>query len=44
LEGIDGSTTEFRFQGQTEDGKIDDRNFRFSVPPGVEVIDGSFAP
>jgi outer membrane lipoprotein carrier protein len=44
LEGIDGSTTEFRFQGQTEDGKIDDQNFRFSVPPGVEVIDGSFAP
>jgi outer membrane lipoprotein carrier protein len=44
LEGTDGSRTEFRFQGQTEDGKIDDKSFRFEMPPGVEVIDGSFAP
>jgi outer membrane lipoprotein carrier protein len=44
LEGTDGSSTEFRFQEQTEDGKIDDQSFRFSVPPGVEVIDGNFAP
>jgi outer membrane lipoprotein carrier protein len=44
LEGTDGSTTEFRFQRQTEDGKIDNESFRFSVPPGVEVIDGSFVP
>ena len=44
LEGIDGSTTEFRFQGQTEDGKIDDQSFRFAVPPGVEGIDGDSAP
>jgi outer membrane lipoprotein carrier protein len=44
LEGTDGSSTEFRFQRQTEDGKIDDQSFRFSVPPGVEVIDGNFAP
>ncbi len=44
LEGTDGSSTEFRFHGQREDGKIDDQSFRFSVPPGVEVIDGNFAP
>jgi outer membrane lipoprotein carrier protein len=44
LEGTDGSSTEFRFQGQTEDGKIDDQSFRLEVPPGVEVIDGNFAP
>jgi outer membrane lipoprotein carrier protein len=44
LEGTDGSSTEFRFQGQTEDGKIDDQSFHFQVPPGVEVIDGNFAP
>jgi len=44
LQETDGSSTEFRFQRQTEDGKIDDQSFRFSVPPGVEVIDGSFAP
>ena len=44
LEETDGSSTEFRFQRQTEDGKIDDRNFHFTVPPGVEVIDGNFAP
>jgi len=44
LEGTDGSSTEFRFQQQTEDGKIDDQSFRFDVPAGVEVIDGNFAP
>lgn len=44
LEGTDGSSTEFRFQGQTEDGKIDDQSFQFEVPPGVEVLDGNFAP
>ena len=44
LEETDGSSTEFRFHGQTEDGKIDDQSFRFDVPPGVEVIDGDFAP
>jgi outer membrane lipoprotein carrier protein len=44
LEGTDGSSTEFRFQGQTEDGKINDQSFRFAVPAGVEVIDGNFAP
>jgi outer membrane lipoprotein carrier protein len=44
LEGTDGSTTEFRFRQQTEDGKIDDQSFHFSVPPGVEVIDGNFVP
>src|ERR1700722_3624255 len=27
LEGTDGSRTEFRFQGQTEGGKIDDKSF-----------------
>ena len=44
LQGTDGSSTEFRFQGQTEDEKIDDQNFRFAVPPGVEVMDGNFTP
>jgi outer membrane lipoprotein carrier protein len=44
LEGTDGSSTEFRFQQQTEDGKINDQSFRFEVPAGVEVIDGNFAP
>ena len=44
LEETDGSSTEFRFQQQTEDGKIDEQNFRFTVPQGVEVIDGNFAP
>jgi outer membrane lipoprotein carrier protein len=44
LEGMDGSSTEFRFRGQKEDGKIDDQSFRFEVPAGVEVIDGNFTP
>ena len=44
LEETDGSSTEFRFQGQTEGVKLDDEKFHFTVPPGVEVMDGSFAP
>jgi outer membrane lipoprotein carrier protein len=44
MEETDGSSTEFRFHGQTEDGKIDDQSFRFVVPPEVEVIEGNFAP
>jgi len=44
LEETDGSSTEFRFQGQREDVRIDDQSFRFLVPPGVEVIDGNFTP
>ena len=44
LEETDGSSTEFRFHGQTEDGKMDDQSFRFAVPPGVEVMDGNFTP
>jgi len=44
LDGTDGSSTEFRFQGEVENRKIDDRDFRFAVPPGVEVLDGNFAP
>jgi outer membrane lipoprotein carrier protein len=44
LEETDGSSTEFRFQGQTEDVRIDDESFRFEVPPGVEVMDGNIAP
>ncbi|MGH9498217.1 MAG: outer membrane lipoprotein chaperone LolA [Terriglobales bacterium] len=44
LEETDGSSTEFRFRGQAEDVRIDDRNFRFKAPPGVEVIDGTLIP
>lgn len=34
----DGSTTEFRFQGIVENLPIDDHQFRFVPPAGVEII------
>jgi len=40
IQEVDGSTTEFRFTGQQEDLQIADQQFRFSSPPGVEVVSG----
>ncbi|MGC2197001.1 MAG: outer membrane lipoprotein chaperone LolA [Terriglobales bacterium] len=40
IEEADGSTTEYRFSQQKEDGPISDKLFRFSPPPGVETIEG----
>jgi outer membrane lipoprotein carrier protein len=42
IEAADGSTTEYRLSGQKEDVPLADSLFRFSVPPGVEVVEGSF--
>jgi outer membrane lipoprotein carrier protein len=35
---VDGATTEYRFQHQRENEPVADQKFRFSPPPGVEVI------
>jgi outer membrane lipoprotein carrier protein len=40
ISAVDGSTTEYRFEGQKEDIPVDDARFRFSAPAGVETIEG----
>ena len=44
FEEADESVTEYRFSQQREDGEIADQHFRFTPPPGVEIVDGSFEP
>jgi outer membrane lipoprotein carrier protein len=41
VEEVDGSTTEFRFANIVEDAAVEDSKFRFSVPPGVQVVESS---
>jgi outer membrane lipoprotein carrier protein len=41
IEELDGSTTEFRFQAQQENVKLEDAQFSFSPPPGVEIVAGT---
>ena len=38
----DESVTEYRFSQQRENNEIADQNFRFTPPPGVEVVEGDF--
>jgi outer membrane lipoprotein carrier protein len=40
----DGATTEFRFSGWKENQQLSDRQFQFVPPPGVETVEGDFAP
>ena len=40
IDETDGSSTEYRFSEQREDVPIEDKLFRFAVPPGVEMIEG----
>lgn len=42
IEATDGSTTEYRLSDQKEDVPLADSWFQFHVPPGAEVIEGSF--
>jgi outer membrane lipoprotein carrier protein len=44
FEEADDSVTEYRFSEQRENSEIADQRFRFSPPPGVEIIDGNFGP
>ena len=40
LQGVDGSTTEYRFADQKEDVTIADGRFDFKAPAGTEVVEG----
>jgi len=42
FEEADDSVTEYRFSDQRENSAVADSVFRFSPPPGVEVVDGDF--
>jgi outer membrane lipoprotein carrier protein len=42
IEQVDGSVTEYRFDQQRENVEISDQQFRFSPPPGVEMVEGDF--
>ena len=42
FEEADDSVTEYRFSVQRENAGIADQRFRFSPPPGVEIVDGDF--
>jgi outer membrane lipoprotein carrier protein len=39
IDEVDGSVTEFRFRDQRENVNVNEQRFRFSPPPGVEVVD-----
>ena len=41
VEELDGSVTEFRFLQQRENVQLADQHFRFTPPPGVEVVQGT---
>ena len=41
VEEVDGSTTEFRFTNIIENAAVEDAKFRFSPPPGVQVIEST---
>lgn len=38
---LDGSATEFRFLQQKENVELTDQQFRFTPPPGVEIVAGT---
>ena len=44
IEEVDGSVTEYRFNGQRENAPVPDQRFHFVVPDGVEVIEGELGP
>ena len=40
LEEVDGSVTEFTFTDMQENVEVQDSDFTFTVPPGIEVVNG----
>jgi outer membrane lipoprotein carrier protein len=42
VQEVDGSVTEYRFNGYREDVAVPDQRFQFAVPDGVEVVDGEW--
>lgn len=41
IEELDGAITEFRFQHPKENVKLSDASFKFTPPPGVEVMEAA---
>jgi outer membrane lipoprotein-sorting protein len=41
IEELDGSFTEFRFQGPKENVQLSDSRFKFAPPEGVEVMEAT---
>jgi outer membrane lipoprotein carrier protein len=41
---VDDSVTEYRFSQERENGSIVEDRFRFTPPPGVEIVEGDFGP
>ena len=44
IDDVDGSTTEYRFSDEKENGAIAESQFRFTPPPGTETVEGSLEP
>lgn len=44
IDGTDGSLTEYRLSEQKENVSLSDGNFRFSPPPGTEIVENLNAP
>jgi outer membrane lipoprotein carrier protein len=42
IQQVDGSTTEYRFSQPRENLELADQRFSFTLPVGVEVVDGDF--
>ena len=42
VEEVDGSVTEYRFDQQQENVEASDQQFRFTPPPGVEMVEDDF--
>ena len=40
VQGVDGSTTEYRFSNQKEDVPVSDARFEFHPPSGTETVEG----
>ena len=44
IQEVDGSSTEYRFEGMKEDVAIADGEFKFSPPAGTETVEGTLGP
>jgi outer membrane lipoprotein-sorting protein len=44
LEDADGAATEFRFAGWKENGEMNESQFHFTTPAGVETVEGELGP
>ena len=40
VQGVDGTSTEYRFVDQKEDKAVADSQFDFKAPPGTEIVEG----